>query len=291
MTEYELTGQDWTRWEVEAVVPVYLQMLVMELEGKAFNKAEHNREIRRVLTARSKGSVEFKHQNISAVLIDIGLPYIEGYKPRFNYQDLLTEVVLENVTQVPRLLELVDRTVEAPPEVPTIDDILKSLVDAPAPPDRKRARAVREQPLRITRQRNFLLQEVLNSALGRAGEEFVMRYETARLSLAGRDTLAARVEQVSRTRGDGEGFDILSFDVSGADRLIEVKTTKFGAYIPFFVTANEFERSKRDAERYHTYRVFGFREKPQLYTVAGAFDEFYSLDPVQYLAKVKPSGT
>ena len=33
------------------------------------------------LDGRSKGSIEFKHQNVSAVLVDMGLPYIDGYKP------------------------------------------------------------------------------------------------------------------------------------------------------------------------------------------------------------------
>jgi hypothetical protein len=34
--------------------------------------------------------------------------------------------------------------------------------------------------------------------------------------------------QVSVTRGDHEGFDILSFESGGTERLVEVKTTGFG---------------------------------------------------------------
>ena len=44
---------------------------------------------------RSKGSVEFKHQNISAVLVDLELPYLDGYKPARNYQKRLLPGVVE----------------------------------------------------------------------------------------------------------------------------------------------------------------------------------------------------
>ena len=47
-----------------------------------------------MLSNRSDGSIEFKHQNLSAVLIKHGLPYIIGYKPRWNYQFLLEETLL-----------------------------------------------------------------------------------------------------------------------------------------------------------------------------------------------------
>ncbi|MBK9014392.1 MAG: hypothetical protein IPM82_10040 [Saprospiraceae bacterium] len=39
--------------------------------------------------------MEFKHQNISAILIELGQPYLKGYAPRYNYQTLLKEVVID----------------------------------------------------------------------------------------------------------------------------------------------------------------------------------------------------
>ena len=70
-------------------------MLRDELAGLSINKSERNLRLRRLLQNRSKGSVEFKHANISAVLTLHGYPYIDGYKPRFNFQALLEQVVLE----------------------------------------------------------------------------------------------------------------------------------------------------------------------------------------------------
>ena len=65
---------DWSRLEVEAAVADYLDMLALELRGEPFNKAEHNRNLVRVLNGRTRGSIERKHQNISAVLIELGYP-------------------------------------------------------------------------------------------------------------------------------------------------------------------------------------------------------------------------
>jgi hypothetical protein len=70
-----MPGDDWSREEVEATVGDYFAMLRDELAGR--NKAEHNERLRRLLRNRSKGSVEFKRANISAVLTLHGYPYVD----------------------------------------------------------------------------------------------------------------------------------------------------------------------------------------------------------------------
>jgi hypothetical protein len=90
-----MVENDWSCDEVEATVADYFDMLHHELAGARVNKSEHNERLRDVLQRRSKGSVEFKHANISAVLTLHGYPYIDGYKPRSNFQALLEQVVLE----------------------------------------------------------------------------------------------------------------------------------------------------------------------------------------------------
>src|SRR5262249_7795451 len=61
--------RDWSRGEVELIVADYFRMLQAELAGDSYRKADHNRVLRTRLDGRSKSSVEFKHQNISAVLV------------------------------------------------------------------------------------------------------------------------------------------------------------------------------------------------------------------------------
>lgn len=57
----------WTPHENELIVAFYFRMLELEMLDKPFNKRQQNRELHKLI-GRSSGSIEFKHQNISAVL-------------------------------------------------------------------------------------------------------------------------------------------------------------------------------------------------------------------------------
>lgn len=81
-----IAGDDWRQSEVELVVSDYLAMLMLELAGQPFNKTAHRRQLQQRLPGRSSGSIEFKHANISAVMLELGYPYIRGYQPRSNFQ-------------------------------------------------------------------------------------------------------------------------------------------------------------------------------------------------------------
>ena len=86
----------------------------------------------------------------------------------------------------------------------------------------------------------------------------------------GETRLAKRVEHVSKTLGDGLGFDVRSFDANGRERLIEVKTKAFGRETPFFVSRNELTVSEARSQNYHLYRLFDFRAAPRIFTLYGA---------------------
>ena len=89
-------AEAWTDLEIDLIVADYFAMLVEELTGRSFSKAEHNRALQGLLIdpPRSRGSIEFKHQNISAVLLGLGQPWINGYKPAANFQNALVDGVL-----------------------------------------------------------------------------------------------------------------------------------------------------------------------------------------------------
>jgi 5-methylcytosine-specific restriction enzyme A len=94
-SDAEATGsrEDWSSIEITLIVDDYFEMLEDEVNGRPINKAAHNRTLLPKLNGRSRGSIEFKHCNISAVLSDSGRPYIAGYKPRPNVQRLLVGIV------------------------------------------------------------------------------------------------------------------------------------------------------------------------------------------------------
>ncbi|MBT1159653.1 DUF3883 domain-containing protein [Aminobacter anthyllidis] len=95
------------------------------------------------------------------------------------------------------------------------------------------------------------------------GEEFVVELERKRLTAMAREDLARKVQWVSAELGDGAGFDVLSFDHDGAERLIEVKTTDGAAQTPFFLTRNEMDVAKERARDWHLYRVHLFAQRPR----------------------------
>lgn len=276
--------RDWSRAEVEAIVADYFDMLAKELRGERYSKADHRRRLIGILSGRTKGSIEYKHQNITAALNQLGVPGIVGYQPARNYQDLLLRVVSERLNGARELLLVVQDQVEEPAQVPSVDDILSRLVNPPTRQRERGYRVARDRPEPAPAATNYLLREARNASLGAAGEEFVLNFERARLLAARLDRLAAKVEHVARTRGDHEGFDILSFEPDGSERLIEVKTTAYGPLTPFFVSANQVRESQKQQDRYHVYRVFRFREDPHLFALPGAIASNFDLEAREFIA-------
>ena len=273
---------DWSREEVEAIVADYLQMLTLELAGQNFNKTEHRRQLQDKLNGRSDASIEFKHSNISAAMLDLGFPYIRGYQPRSNYQALLAIVAEQQVSGKTILDQAALAAVQQPAVVPTQTDFRKVKSDAP----KKQHRATETLHPLIFRavKRDYLEREAKNRSLGLAGEEFVVQFEHWRLLELGQQRLADKVEHVSQSKGDGLGYDVLSFESDGKERLIEVKTTTFGRETPFFVSQGELALSKTSTNQFHLYRLFKFRKSPRLFDLPGSLDLNCLLDPVTYKA-------
>jgi hypothetical protein len=134
----------------------------------------------------------------------------------------------------------------------------------------------------VGRRHDYAAREARNSSLGKAGEELVVKFEQHRLSKLGRDNLAAKIEHVSKTQGDGLGFDVLSFDADGRERFIEVKTTAFAKETPFFASSSELQFARSNAGQFVLYRLFEFKKQPKCFTLSGQIDEHCTLDPVNY---------
>jgi hypothetical protein len=277
----------WTQEEVEATVASYFVMLAAELAHQRANKAAQNRALQ-ALIGRSRGAIEFKHQNISAVLIELGYPYIEGYKPARNYQALLRDVVAERLDADANLrvaaASAVGEPVSREPALLNWD-----AVHVRAPKQERRSGMLYERratSVPVVRSVNYLEREARNQLLGAAGEDYVLRLEHERLRKAGAHRLADRVEHASRTKGDGLGYDILSFEKNGRERLIEVKTTRFGELTPFFASANEVAVSDEMSDRYHLYRLFRFEKGARLFVLSGSLRSSVDLEPALYRASI-----
>jgi len=276
--------QPWSIEEVEAIVADHLQMLTLELTGQSFSKTEHRRRLQARLNGRPEASIEFKHCNISAVLVHLGIPYIRGYKPRSNYQAMLVEVVTEQLKQRSMLDQAALAAVQLPAVTPLGGNFANTLTPAPV----RQLRAAEPQPEWQWNtpgiKRDYLEREAQNQSLGLAGEEFVLQFEHWRLNALGQSKLADKVEHVAQSKGDGLGYDVLSFEPDGRERFIEVKTTAFGKDTPFFVSKNELAFSRVAAQQFHLYRLFEFRKQPRLFDLEGEVSNHCLLDPVSFRA-------
>src|SRR5262245_50151990 len=98
-------------------------MLEAQLRETKYSKTEHRRALSKLLNNRTDGSIERKHQNISAILIELGFPYVDGYKPLKNYQQLLYDAVASRVEKSPLFVQAIAADVAKPAAMPTVHDI------------------------------------------------------------------------------------------------------------------------------------------------------------------------
>lgn len=104
-SESNATGSsDWSEAEIDAAVSAYLSMLRLEVAGKEFSKADVNRQLRATsLTNRTKGSVEYRMQNISSVLQGLNRSWIVGYKPAANVGSEVTRKIVDSLERLEAL--------------------------------------------------------------------------------------------------------------------------------------------------------------------------------------------
>lgn len=270
----------WSKIEVALIVDDYFDMLIKELNRIPFNKADHRRQILPLLNNRSEGSIEFKHQNISAILINLGMPYIAGYLPRYNYQNLLEDEVIDYLIQHSEIESDFQKFVEKGLNKPQIKlDFEKIIVTPPQIVSVTEPRPIYQHK---TVKINYLEREQLNKTLGLYGEEIVIEYEKWNLIRLGHDKLADKIKWISKEEGDGAGFDILSKNLNGTDKYIEVKTTRLGKETPFFFSSNELQFSIKRASDYHLYRLFNAEIDAKLFQKNGALNSICKSIPTMY---------
>jgi hypothetical protein len=275
----------WSKIEVELIVADYFNMLSFELKGEAYSKADYRRAVLPLLANRSEGSIEFKHQNISAVLINLGQPYIKGYLPRFNYQKTLEDSVIAYLIRKPSIENqfkvFAEKEILQPKKIVNFE---KFVFDLPVLANVSEPEAIyKRNPIKI----NYLEREQSNRNLGSSGEELVLEFEKWSLIRSGKEKFAEQIRWISKEEGDGAGFDILSKQLNGKDKYIEVKTTKLGKETPFYFSSNELDFSQQHSDNFHLYRLFNFEDDAKMFIRNGGLDSICHITPIKYSAIAK----
>lgn len=273
-------AMDWDKTEIELLLKDYFAMLALELKGEKYNKTEFRRNLLEKLPHRKKGAIEFKHQNVSAVMARSGLPYIKGYVPLYHLQQTLADLVTDFLSVNKWLREDFEHFACQSIKSEDLESVnfLKVKKEAPQINTKEKLDKVR---VRQVFKQNYLRLEQENKMTGDLGEKFAFEYEIWRLQNSVNPDLAKKVEWVSRY-DDGAGFDILSKREDGSDIFIEVKSTKLGKEAPFFFSKNENEFSEKNSADFHLYRVFSLNRNPKLYIQQGRFADFCKVEPVSF---------
>lgn len=270
---------NWTKEETIFIVSDYFDMLSDELKGLPYNKMAHRKKLGPLLHNRDK-AIEYKHRNISGVLADMGLPYIKGYKPLFNYQRGLL------VEEISRMLNTIKPTIERDfkkfaeerTEPITKKQNFEKIIDTSP----NKTKHVEKEDLFLPIKINYLKREQNNRILGENGEHLVYNYEKWRLTAEGKENLADKIEWVSKEMGDGLGYDILSKNSDGTDRFIEVKTTKLAKETPFYFSRKEWKFAQLMENDFFLYRVYNFAEAPKIFIKRGAYESFCNIIPTSF---------
>jgi hypothetical protein len=275
MAEEAKSGTIWQDDELDLIVADYFTMLAADLSGQPYVKSRHSASLMAQI-GRSHRSVEFKHQNISAVLDELGMPWIPGYRPKPNYQNAIFDAIDRYLSRHTGILE-------PPPKPQTVPPAPVQIFVAPPVmkptgeriPNRLRQLIVKFDPVE---------RDHRNRSLGKAGESFVVDLERKRLSDGNRSDLARKVRWTAAEDGDGAGYNVSSFNLGGHPQFIEVKTTNGSSRTPFFITRNECDIASQCPNEWRLYRVHLFATDPRIFTIAPPLENNIKLSPETWRA-------
>lgn len=268
-------AKDWSLDECEQTAGAYFKCLQHKIRGEKFNRAAACNVVASQI-GRTKGAIDYKFQNIDAILLEHDLPRLNNAVAS-NVQRLLRFVVLDPLAQYKVVFSEMPSTI---PEPPDIKDVFVPVprIDVSKPRLDAQNRANRVVVL------DFALLDAQNRRLGKKGEEWVLALEHRRLTELGMTDLALGIRWVSESIGDGLGYDIESFDGSGNRLFIEVKTTNAGATVPFFISPHELAVAEHKNAAYRLYRVFNFCHEPRIFVIEGPLSKKLRLQTHLYSA-------
>tara|TARA_R110000772_G_scaffold187380_5_gene298529 strand:- start:17176 stop:18015 length:840 start_codon:yes stop_codon:yes gene_type:complete len=276
MSSEDRAGQDWNEREIDLIVADYFDMRDMELRGERYVKSQRNAALQSLI-GRSRGSIELKHQNISAVLMKLGEPWISGYKPMMNFQTALIE-------GIERFIESqTGRVIPFPVQKKGVADAAQLFLEQA--PDMTQEEVDDDEGIkRLIRKFDPAARDARNRELGKLGEARVLASEQTRLTSDGRADLADKIRWVSELDGDGAGYDILSFEKDGSERYLEVKTTVGYRRTPFYLSRNEIRFSQERPDGFRLFRLYDFAKAPKAFVIEPPLEHRLVLEPTNYQA-------
>ncbi len=189
------------------------------------------------------------------------------------------------INYLPKLMDLIDNN-DIPDKIDekeTIDIKTKTLILVD---DFKIIGEHEQINLKTARKEKDYVRAYKNQAnVGAAGEELVRDYEMRILNNLNKTELAKKVKIVSSDAS--LGYDVLSFDVNGEEKHIEVKTKNSQlSYLDFYISDNEYQKMIENNNHYIYYVSNLKSQTPLLYVFDKGKLEKKFLKPVMYRVSV-----
>lgn len=127
--------------------------------------------------------------------------------------------------------------------------------------------------------------------IGLAGEDWVVDYEKGNLKDSDSAELAEKVERISQTNISA-GFDVLSYEVGGSEKFIEVKTTALSK-LEFFLSSNELDIAREFKHRYWIYflsEIYGSPKLVKIHNPSVEIGKSLSLTPINFRVQLLSVG-
>lgn len=203
------------------------------------------------------------------------------------------DVEIGNVVLPTNFNETSDDAVEyATKEISLTLDVSKVTITKVEAPQLKKKKSHSDKRT-VAKDVNYARRHKNLKKIGDIGELLAIEVERTRLIAEGRPDLADRIDHVSRTIGDGLGFDVLSFEkfeTEYREKYIEVKATTGGKNKPFDVSSNEVDVSEEKGDQYCVYRFYGLSstaKEIRYYECRGAIKDNFTLEATAFKAYYK----
>ena len=221
---------------------------------------DHEDKIKRLnnydVTVLDNESFKFKRLNLIGISDNLTLETQKNIASRLIQEDLFNLILVhkpslwDHVYEKTDLPKKVDLDYEIPEFVPNPN--LQKSDDAF---DKKNSKSKNNKKYSFA---------VPSKKVGRAGEEYVFKFEYNKLVKAGRQDLAQKIVKQYEILNDFPGYDIKSFNKNGDEIYIEVKSTKSEVKSYFEISRNEVEASEKFKDQYFIYHVVDVLKNPKI---------------------------
>ena len=256
-----------------AIVTAYFDQLFKSVTGQIFRRRDVLAGYADQLDKLEKGKLDRYFCQVSALLAELGLPFMTENHPwagaSHDLQNALSNYLAENIEKLRNFRRVALHSKEDPPK-----EITDSRLFWIAPPDPSSYRysGVPEKLQNLPDALDFLIAETIDHKLHARAIDFVLAYEKARLRESGQSQLAEKIEKID-SRDRETGCDIISFDEDGEARSILVKPTHFGKHFPFIIFNDEIEDLRRGEAEHYIYRPFNLAFEYKLFVLKEGLSE------------------